>query len=225
MKIIHSSKLILEKNPGISFGLIEASNVRVESSSHFFTSELDLLEKEIQQKFINSAPSENDIISATRKMYRSAGWEPTKYRPSSEALVRRLIKGNGLYSINNVVDFANLVSAKFHIPLGLYDLAKICGDIIFDIGKEGEVYEGLSKPIIHAQGKLILRDDQGVFGNPTADSLRTSIRKDSSHILTIFFIGPAIPKIHITKMIETLTRYYETITQRKNIQSQIQSIS
>lgn len=209
MRTIHFSKSVIDKNLPISIGLVEVEDVKVEMSSEYYKAELNLLEKYIQDKFKSSPPSENEIISSTRRMYRTAGWEPTKYRPSSEALVRRLIKGNGLYKINNIVDFANLVSARYHIPLGLYDLDKIYGDIFIDIGKDGETYEGISKPIINAAGKIILRDDQGVFGNPTADSLRTSIQKNTHRVLTLFFIGPGIPKDYIDEMIKKLTSYYE----------------
>ncbi len=221
MRTIHFSKLIAKKNPNISLGLVEAEKVRVEKSTGFFETELTLLEKDLQEKFADSPPSEDAIISATRRMYRSAGWEPTKYRPSSEALVRRLIKGKGLYSINNVVDFANLVSARYHIPLGLYDLEKIRGDIYIDIGAEGATYKGISKPVINAGGKIILRDDNGVFGNPTADSLRTSIQKNSAQILTLFFIAQNISKDYVTKMINHLISYYSTLTNGKNITSDI----
>ena len=221
MRNIRFSESIVQKNPNISLGLVIAKKARVENSSDYFEAELTLLEKDLQEKFAASAPSENEIISATRRMYRSAGWEPTKYRPSSEALVRRLIKGKGLYKINNVVDFANLVSARYHIPLGLYDLEKIQGEITMDIGIEGEVYQGISKPVINAGGKIILRDDEGVFGNPTADSLRTSIQKETSQILTLFFIAQGISKGYITKMINHLILYYNLIADGNQIRSDI----
>ena len=221
MKTIHLSKKIVDKIPSISFGLIEATQIKVNQSDEYFEQELKKLENEIQQKFEHSLPSENEIISATRRMYRSAGWEPTKYRPSSEALVRRFLKGKGLYKINNVVDFANLVSARYHIPLGLYDIEKIKGEIFIDIGEVGEVYQGISKPVIHAEGKLILRDDEGVFGNPTADSLRTSIQSDCSKVLTVFFIGANIQRTYINEMINNLVKYYSLITSRENINFEI----
>ena len=99
MKTIHYAKKVIEKIPGISFGLVETSQIKVEQSGKKFEAELKILENELEQKFSQSTPAENEIISATRRMYRSAGWEPTKYRPSSEALVRRLLKGKELYRI------------------------------------------------------------------------------------------------------------------------------
>ena len=218
MMHVQFSDIIKEKSQGLSLTLIEANKIKVQPSTEFFNSEFKALEKELRQKFKNTTPSENEIISATRKMYRSAGWEPTKYRPSSEALVRRILQGKGLYKINNIVDFANLVSAKYHIPLGLYDLNKIKGNIYFDIGKPDETYQGLSKPVIRAEGKLILRDDIGVFGNPTADSMRTSIQNETESVLTIFFVGAGISKKnYIAEMTNKLIEYYSSITNPENI--------
>ena len=221
MKTIHFSNSLKDRNPNIFFGLIEVSEVSVAASRDHFDNELSLLESELQDKFCDSAPSENGVISATRRMYRSAGWEPTKYRPSSEALLRRLIKGSGLYKINNVVDYANLVSARYHIPLGLYDLEKIKGEIFIDIGQEGETYQGISKPLINASGKIILRDDQGVFGNPTADSLRTSIQKETTDVLTVFFVGPGIAQSYVDTMIDKLISYYALFSNPSTIRRNV----
>jgi DNA/RNA-binding domain of Phe-tRNA-synthetase-like protein len=151
-------------------------------------------------------------------MYRRVGWEPTRYRPSSEALIRRIIKGKDLYRINIAVDMANLVSARCHLSMGLYDTAKICGDIIMDIGNEDETYEGISKPLIHAHNKLILRDDEGIFGNPTADSLRTSLSKNTNETLAVFFCPYEVSSDYLNETLDLLEKYYQqfsTITSKK----------
>jgi len=201
---------IIEKNiKGIKFGLILADNVQVKKDDQQFGEELKELEQYLKDKFTNQHPSEDEVISHVRRMYRRIGWEPTKYRPSSEALVRRIIKGKGLYRINNIVDYGNIVSAKFHLPMGLYDVHNIKGEAIFDVGKAGESYRGISKDEIQAEGKLILRDDDGIFGNPTADSVRTSITTQTSKALAIFFCPPEVGKEYLLTVLDSLEKYYK----------------
>jgi DNA/RNA-binding domain of Phe-tRNA-synthetase-like protein len=146
-------------------------------------------------------------------MYRRIGWEPTQYRPSSEALVRRILKGKGLYRINNLVDYGNIVSASFFLSMGLYDFDKIEGNIVLDVGKPSEEYEGISKSRIHAEGKLILRDSRGIFGNPTADSLRTSITLNTKRALALFFCPPEVSDDYINSTLASLATHYNRFSE------------
>ncbi len=224
MQTIHFSETIKTKIQAMQFGLIETKNINVQVIVQDFEDDLARLENDLAIKFKDKMPSEDPIVSAIRRMYREVGWEPTKYRPSSEALIRRLLKGKGLYRINNLVDYGNLVSARFHIPMGLYDLDKIKGRIFIDTGKEGECYEGISKPKITASGKIILRDDEGVFGNPTADSARTAIRDGTTHILAVFFCPAVLEEVYIKKTIDTLAGYYAHFTAEENIKTDVQVV-
>jgi len=215
MKQIKKSENIADKIKSLKLGLVEADQIVVLKSDDQFANELKQLESELTKKFSDKAPADDPVVSATRRMYRQVGWEPTKYRPSSEALVRRLIQGKGLYRINNLVDYGNLTSARFHIPMGLYDLDKVNGDIIIDVGRVDEYYEGISKPKITATGKIILRDNIGVFGNPTADSKRTSILGDTKKVLAVFFISSSIENSYAFETINSLAQFYASFTAKK----------
>lgn len=206
--MISVSEIIKEKIRGLKFGLLLAENVRITAKDPRFEEEFKKLEEYLKQKFKEKRPAEDEVIGHVRRMYRRIGWEPTRYRPSSEALLRRIIQGKGLYRINNLVDYGNIVSAKFHLPMGLYDVARIRGQANFDVGKPEESYQGISKEEIHAEGKLILRDDEGIFGNPTADSLRTSITSQTSKALAVFFCPPEVSKEYLLSVLEDLEFYY-----------------
>jgi len=206
---IKASEFIKEKIKGMKAACLQVNNVKAAKSGREFENALQELELHIKKKFADKRPAEDSVVSAVRRMYRRIGWEPTRYRPSSEALVRRILQDKGLYRINNLVDFGNVVSAFMHIPMGLYDLNKIHGDITLDAGKEGETYQGISKSLIHAEGKLILRDQQGIFGNPTADSKRTSISDNTDSVLALFFGPPEIDKKYLEATIEKLADYYQ----------------
>jgi DNA/RNA-binding domain of Phe-tRNA-synthetase-like protein len=206
---VQFSDHIRKKIGGIKLGLLYAQKMTVEKNPMKIKPAFDQLQDDIKAKFRSSPPSAHPVVSAVRRMYRRIGWEPTQYRPSSEAMIRRLIKNKGLYHINNLVDLGNICSARYHIPMGLYDYDKIIEPIQLDVGKDGEVYEGISKEIIHAAGKLILRDRQGIFGNPTADSRRTSILAETTNVLAIFFTPPEIDHTLLKEMLEYLEKLYK----------------
>ncbi|WP_421919648.1 B3/4 domain-containing protein [Marinifilum sp.] len=124
-------------------------------------------------------------IKSTKAAYRKVGKEPSRYRPSAEALLRRVVSGKGLYKINNVVDLLNLVSIKSGFSIGGYDVDKIAGEIRFGIGKKNEEYNGIGRGELNIECLPIFRDDKGAFGSPTSDSIRTSITINCSNFLMI----------------------------------------
>ncbi len=128
-----------------------------------------------------------------RRLYKSFGQDPTKFRPSSEALYRRLKKGKPFPRIHPAVDAINLLSIINSIPYGLYDAEKIKGNIRIRIGKKGEGYKGIGREWINLEGRLLLEDGEGPFGNPTGDSLRTSVDEQSRLFLYVIFAPAGYP--------------------------------
>jgi len=205
---IHFSPTIRTKIPGLKIGVLRGADFEVKKQSDFVAEKFIDLEKHIKDKFAESSPPSDPVVSAVRRMYRRIGWEPTQYRPSSEAMIRRLIKNIGLFQINNLVDLSNVASTRFHLPMGLYDFDKISGSISMDVGRENEKYQGISKDVIRAEGKLVLRDEKGVFGNPTADSMRTSIQKNTKNVLALFFTPPEVEEKYLRETLEFLKTLY-----------------
>ncbi|NOX87386.1 MAG: hypothetical protein GXO77_00025, partial [Calditrichaeota bacterium] len=185
MAEITISEIIKRRIPNFKLGIVEGNEVKIDKEDERFPELYEELVDYIKKTFAKDPLSSNEIIGHVRRLYRRIGWEPTRYRPSSEALARRILQNKGWYRINNAVDLGNLVSARFHLPMGLYDLDKINGPVQVDVGRPDESYEGISKSEIHAEGKLILRDQTGIFGNPTADSKRTSVDADTRNILAV----------------------------------------
>jgi DNA/RNA-binding domain of Phe-tRNA-synthetase-like protein len=124
---------------------------------------------------------------AVRTMYKRIGLDPTKRRPSSEALLRRVLKGDPLPRINALVDVCNWCSAEFQLPYGLYDRDRIDGDVQLRLGVEGESYAGIRKDDVHVGGRITLADRVGPFGNPTSDSARTMITPAAMRALMIVY--------------------------------------
>ena len=128
-----------------------------------------------------------DGFHFSRKLYRAFHIDPTKHRPSSEALWRRLKNKSDFPSVNPVVDLTNLLSLKFQICFGLYDIDKISGGVEVSIGAENDSYQGIRKDTLNFKGKMVLRDQLGPFGNPSSDSIRTSTGHTSKNILQVLF--------------------------------------
>jgi DNA/RNA-binding domain of Phe-tRNA-synthetase-like protein len=134
-----------------------------------------------------------EFVTAVRGMYRRFGVDPTKTRPSSEALLRRLRKGDALPRINSAVDVCNWCSAETQLPFGLYDRARIDGNVVLRVGREGEAYDGIRKDTVHVAGRLTLVDALGPFGNPTSDSARTMVTPETRNLLFVIFAPRALP--------------------------------
>ena len=122
-------------------------------------------------------------VSATRKAYKAFGKDPSRYRPSAEALLRRIVKGKGLYKINNVVDLLNLVSISTGYSIGGFDADKIEGEVSIGVGEANEPYEGIGRGTLNIEGLPILRDTVSGFGTPTSDSVRTCVTNDTKRFL------------------------------------------
>jgi DNA/RNA-binding domain of Phe-tRNA-synthetase-like protein len=145
------------------------------------------------------------VADAVRAMYRQLGIDPTKTRPSSEALRRRVRKGDELPRVNSLVDVINWCSAESGLPFGLYDLDRIEGPVAVRLGKPGEEYPGIRKDVVHVAGRLTLADAAGPFGNPTSDSARTMITTATTAALVVIFV-PAALAADLGPRIECLVR-------------------
>jgi DNA/RNA-binding domain of Phe-tRNA-synthetase-like protein len=128
---------------------------------------------------------ESPQILATRAAYKALGKDPARYRGSAEALLRRVIAGKGLPRINAVVDIINLVSVESRLPIGLYDLAHVSGDIAFRAGHAGESYKGIGKYDLNLEGLPVFCDALGPHGSPTSDSERTMVTSETKKVLAV----------------------------------------
>ena len=133
-----------------------------------------------------------EIFASVRSMYKRVGIDPTKTRPSSEALLRRVRRGDELPRVNSLVDVINWCSLETQLPYGVYDLDKIQGDVTLRLGREGEEYAGIRKDAVHVSGRLTLSDDAGPFGNPTSDSAQTMVTTDTTRALVVIFCPASV---------------------------------
>lgn len=151
---------------------------------------LSNLGAQLHQAYQGKKIAEVDGVQMARSLYRSIGLDPTKTRPSSEALLRRSMKGKGLYRIHPLVDLLNYVSLHQLIPVGLYDVSKIVGDEVrICIGEDNWGFDGIRKARVNVGGRLCVVDHLGPFGSPTSDSLRTSIEGHVASALVVLYLS------------------------------------
>ena len=125
-------------------------------------------------------------IAATRRVYRTCGKDPSRYRPASEALIRRQLTNKSLYQIDTLVDLTNLASIAYGYSIGGFDADKFDGDTLtLGIGRAGEPYEGISRGMINIEGLPVYRDATGGVGTPTSDNERTKITLETTHLVVL----------------------------------------
>lgn len=143
----------------------------------------EILESELEMEDISSHP----IIQQTRQAYLKLGKKPGRYRPSAEALRRRVVNKKGLYQINNLVDLINLCSLRSGFSIGGYDIEAIRGELSLSRGTTDDHYEAIGRGILNIENLPVLRDTLGALGSPTSDSERTKVQLSTERLLMVYF--------------------------------------
>lgn len=173
---------------------IHAEPVAIKPASPELISETERLRDALAARYTGRSPGDIEGLGHARELYRSFRIDPTHTRPSSEALLRRLLQGKLFPRILNAVDLCNLLSLEFLLPLGLYDAEKIQGPVTLRRGLPGESYAGIRKEQVSLEGRPVLEDSSGPFGNPTSDSLRTAITYSTRRLWLVIFAPGSFPR-------------------------------
>jgi DNA/RNA-binding domain of Phe-tRNA-synthetase-like protein len=170
----------------LKLGFLHLSGCRIAASPGALREIYDEVAIAAGESFADTPLGEHPVAGGVRRLFKSAGIDPSRYRPSGEALVRRILKGQGLYYINCIVDINNICSIESLFPLGAYDREHIIGDVTIRLGASDEVYRGIGKEI-NIAGKLVSADGESAFGSPIADSHRTKISEDTREVLILLY--------------------------------------
>ena len=194
--------------PELVLGCIEC-DVKVEPSGEELLNQMSETENTIKQNFSLDKISQRNAIHCSRKAYKACGKDPARYRLSAEALTRRVVRGLGLYHINNIVDLVNLISLETGMSIGGYDVHKIDGNVQMGIGKRDEPYQAIGRGELNIEFLPLFRDDVSAFGSPTSDSERTSVTDSTTRFLMVIigFSGLQETKDATKLAIDLLKRY------------------
>ena len=195
----------------LALGLLEAEGLRLGTLPPDYERERDQIVSRLVAHYAGKQPADIPGVAETRTLFHQLDIDPTKTRPSSEALLRRVLQGKGLPKVNAVVDVCNLCSLEHQLPLGLYDRDLVKGTMQVRVGREGEGYAGIRKQRVQLASRLLLSDDEGPFGAPTSDSSRTAVTEQTRNILVVLFCPVDRGGRHLSAALEhiaeLLTRY------------------
>jgi DNA/RNA-binding domain of Phe-tRNA-synthetase-like protein len=171
----------------VRLGVVELEGLSVRDADAGLAAEIAAHGEELRRRYAGLPSGEVPGADAARDLYKALGLDPTKTRPSSEALLRRVLKGEALYEVNTLVDSVNYCSLRAQLPFGLYDLDRVEGPVVLRRGLAGESYEGIRKGAVNVEGRPVLVDARGPFGNPSSDSARTMITASCRRALVIVY--------------------------------------
>lgn len=171
--------------PGFVGAAVEARVVNTPFSPELWK-EIHALEDKFRSELTTESLKELSGIAATRRVYKACGKDPSRYRPASEQLIRRLLQGKELYQIDTLVDLVNLASIAYGYSIGGFDADKFVGDTLtLGVGKEGEPYEGIGRGMLNIAGLPVYRDAIGGVGTPTSDNERTKMTLQTTHLMVL----------------------------------------
>ena len=173
-------------------------------------------EKKISEEYSLEDVLNIPLIKEARDSYKKLGKDPSRYRLACESLLRRLVKGNNLYIINNLVDVGNILSIDCNRSVAVLDYDKIEGDILIRLGKASDIYEGIGRGLINVENIPVYEDSVSPFGSTTSDTLRTSITKDTKKILLfIVCFGDSNKERDLNKAVELYQKYCNALNIQK----------
>lgn len=179
----------------VSIRLIEFRDVRIHETEPEFRTIIDQLAASVAGKYKSATIGGISTVQSVRKIFHKTGVDPTRYRPSSEALLRRVVKGKGLYFINSAVDVVNYFSLKTMLPMGVFDADRVKAPVEFRAGRAGETYQGVGRDVLNLEGFPLLADADGPFGSAVSDSMRTRVTENTKRLLWATFVpaGTSMP--------------------------------
>ncbi|WP_019121766.1 B3/B4 domain-containing protein [Brevibacillus massiliensis] len=183
---------VFDKLPDFSLGVIHYSDIALSESPKMLRGRINLFVESLRIEHEPAKLTEIEGIREWRAAFKRLGIDPSRYRPSSEALLRRLIQGNPFHLVNSAVDVNNFLSIHYALPYGIYDLSKLSGQVVCRLGTETDAYEALNGREVQMKGKLLLADEEGAFGSPIVDSVRTSVKDGASQLLQVIFFHPML---------------------------------
>ncbi|HEY8347558.1 MAG TPA: phenylalanine--tRNA ligase beta subunit-related protein [Symbiobacteriaceae bacterium] len=200
---------LTETIPGLRLGGLLFTDVRSGPSPQELLSQMEeaarQAAREIRLEEVASLPGP----AGWRRVLRRLGTDPTRYRVSSERLLRRVIKGDKLPEINVLADLCNLWSLKSTLPAGLYDADRLAGSVLtLGVGRSGEAYYTLAHSEMQTEGKVVLRDAEGPCGSPITDSMRTGTDESTRRCLLVIYAPPGYPRDELERHMDVAADWY-----------------
>jgi DNA/RNA-binding domain of Phe-tRNA-synthetase-like protein len=207
--MITISPKIKELVPQFKIGTITYHDIAISESPQMIKGRFQLFLESL--KLEDKTAADYPGVAEYRSVFKKLGTDPSRYRPASEALLRRVLSGKELPPINSGVDINNFFSIRFAIPIGLYNLDKLEGDVEVRIGGAEDTYEGLNGREMNMEGKLLSADSLGAFGSPIVDSKRTMVDESVANALHIVYLQPSMDESESREMLESMSKMFTQV--------------
>lgn len=194
--------------PNFKIGVIHYQNIKVGDSPQMIKGRIQMFQESLYFDLEEKNVNELEGIKEWRQIFKAIGKDPNRYRHSAEALFRRVKKQNYLQPVNSSIDINNFFSLQYEIPIGIYDLDKLNGNVMIKLGEENEEYNGLNGRPNSLHRLIISADENGGFGSPFVDSERTCVTENTVNALHIIYLRPSMEKDEANEMIESLMNMY-----------------
>lgn len=181
---IELSTKIRKAAPELTLAIISCNVINSQTST-YLSDEMEMETQQIAEIYSIDEINKRPEIAATRKVYKNLGKDPNRYRPSAEALCRRIVRRISLYQVNTLVDIINLVSIRSGFSINGFDAYKIQGNILLDVGTANDEFEAIGRGLLNVEGLPLYRDSAGGIGTPTSDNERTKISENTTQLLMI----------------------------------------
>ncbi|MGA9288471.1 MAG: phenylalanine--tRNA ligase beta subunit-related protein [Anaerobacillus sp.] len=197
--------------PNFKMGYAIYHNIVVEKSPQMVRGRFQFYQETMMMDLEQTDLVTFPAVSEWRSVFKNFGVDPSRYRPSSEALLRRLKKGSSLPTIHSAADINNLLSLQYKIPIGIYDLDQVKGDVTIDVGDNTISYEGLNGREISLDNKIHSHDRNGPFGSPVVDSKRTAVTEETNQAIQLFYLQPSLPVSEGEKLVRASAEMFNQI--------------
>ncbi|MEH7179677.1 B3/B4 domain-containing protein [Neobacillus vireti] len=208
---IQLSSEIISKIPHFKLGIIEYKNITVGDSPQMVKGRLQLFQESIYFDLENKNLTELPGIHEWRRIFKTFGKDPNRYRHSAEALYRRVQKQNYLISVQSAIDINNFFSLQYQVPIGIYDIDRLEGPITIEVAKAGDEYEGLNGRMNSLENLIVSSDQLGPFGSPFVDSNRAPVTEAAKNAVQIIYLQPTTSMKSAKRLTESLMKMFTQI--------------
>ena len=185
---------IKEVLPDFKIGIIHYNNITVSDSPQMLKGRLQLFQEQLYFDMDDKEITDFPGLLEWRLAWKALGGDPNRYRPSAEALYRRVRKQNYLTPVNSAIDMNSFLSLQYEIPIGLYDLNKVDDYVEIALGTADDRFEGLNNRENTFDKIIVTRDASGAFGSPYVDSKRTAVTEETVDALHVFYLRPSMDR-------------------------------
>jgi DNA/RNA-binding domain of Phe-tRNA-synthetase-like protein len=184
---------LVERVPGLALGVVLLEGLAIAREAPDLASALEACAERVKGETDLEGLARLTEVVAMRAAFRATGTDPSRYRPSAEALLRRVLQGKGVPRINAAVDANTLGSLTFRLPMGAYDADRVKGEATCRIGEAGEGWTAIGGKRVDGEGKILLADAAGPFGSPYTDAAGTAVTEETRRLLLVIFSPPGLP--------------------------------